>query len=622
MIKQEVQSLAQLIKDHDDLYFNKDAPMISDAEYDELKARYLELSGEDNNIPGEPSRLFENYTHLFPIKSLAKINTEAALRKELIRLAPGVIQPKEDGMTIVLYPDGSIVTRGDGATGENITATANQINNIRFIDAPVRAEAVMDKSVFHTLNTERVKYGLEPFKNPRNTIAGMLRSKDVTKVKGISYKAYNIMGSTEPETAQLTRLKNAGMDTIDTYSYTIETIEDALSYILNFDRTNYPREIDGLVIKADTANALSIYGETGHHPKSMVAYKFPVQGVWTNLKEIIWQVGRTGKLTPVAIIEPAELLGTTISRVTLHNFGIMQALQIAPNCEVYLVKANDIIPAILKTKMVNPEQSEDYLPFAEPNHCPICGSLTEKVNDQLFCNEPNCAAKLLRNLCHIAKRDALDIESMSEETAKKLIAAGFIEKPFDLFDLTQDQILTLPGFAAKSAKRLYDNIQSVMAPDLNRFIYAAGIPNIGRTASKDIANRFKTLDAFMADISQGLPETSQIEGIGPILIESIKKNYGLLIELKQKINPKEMDIMQPTSNGEKVLTFVITGTLSCPREHFERVIIQAGHKIAGSVTKNTDYLLAGDKAGSKKAKAESLGIKILHESQLSTILQG
>ncbi len=606
---EELQAIKKEITRHDSLYFGLDTPEITDEEYDALKKRANDL---ELIVPGEVSQLFPSYRHAFAIKSLAKIKKDD-LRKELIRLCPGIIQPKEDGMTIVIYPDGAIVTRGDGETGENITHTANNISGIKPYRNPVRAEAVMEKTTFNELNDARATTDLDTFKNPRNTIAGMLRSKDGNKVKGITYKAYNIVGSTLSEIEQLAELRAAGFDVVDVFEYTENTIEQAIDYVLSFNRINFPREIDGLVIKSNKPNALAVFGETGHHPKSMVAYKFPSQGVWTKLKEVIWQVGRTGKITPVAVIEPTELLGTTVTRSTLHNFGFMDALGVTVGCEVFLIKANDIIPAITEVRIGGGPRTR----FIEPLNCPICAGATTKTNDRLFCNNPDCGAKLLRDICHIAKRDALDIEGMSEETAKKIINANMAIGPFDIFDLTVASILTLPGFAEKSAENLFNSIQAAKNPELNRFIYAAGIPNIGRTASRAIANEFKTLPAFWADIAKNLPQTAQIPGIGAMLIESIKQNSALLKALEQKITPKEVDTMQPSPANGKVLTFVITGTLSQPREYFERLITQTGHKISGSVTKTTDYLLAGDKAGSKRAKAESLGIKIITETQLN-----
>ena len=618
--EKEIQKLKELIEYHDDLYYNQDNPEISDAEYDALKKQYQLLTGEAeiaDAVPGEVNAEFEEYEHTFPIKSLAKVNTIEDLRKELLRLAPGVIQPKLDGLTLVIYPDGAIVTRGNGEVGENISATASKIRNIKtYSKAPVRVEAMIDKETFNALNEERLKQGLEPFKNPRNAAAGMLRNKDISKVKGVSYRAYNIVGSDLTESNQLAILQKAGFDVIHSFRFDKDTIDSAIQRIQSFDRENFPYEIDGMVIKSDIPNALKVFGETGHHPKNMVAYKFPSQGVWTKLVDVVYQTGRTGKVTPVGIIEPTELMGSTITRVTLHNEGIMDALKVSKGCDVYLIKANDVIPAIIETRNYNPLKA-----FKKIKQCPVCNSELVTINDQQFCQNHDCKAKLLFNICHIAKRDALDIEGLSEETAKKMIEAGYVDHAFDIFDITEDQIKELEGFAKKSAAKLHKNIQDARQTSLKQFIYAAGIPNIGRSASEDIAKRFGSLEAFLEDIDAGCVELARIDGFGEVLIESVKTHKYLLTRLKEYVTPASEEV-KVVAAPEVQLTFVITGKLEQPRKYYEALIKDAGHKVSGSVSKKTDYVLAGEAAGSKFDKAQSLGIPILNsEEELMKALQ-
>lgn len=614
----EIKKLEELIRYHDNLYYNLDSPKITDAEYDALKRKYYELTGKkeiDDAVPGEPSELFQKYEHKYPVKSLAKINTEEELRKELARLAPGVIQPKLDGLTLVIYPDGAIVTRGNGHIGEDVRHTANKIKNIKiYPDAPVRIEALIDKKTFAEINKKRKEQGLDLFKNPRNTVAGMLRNKDFSKVEGVSYLAYNIMGSELPESAQLQLLKEAGFDVVETFYYTIDTIDEAIKYIMEFDRESYPYEIDGMVIKSDIPNSLKIFGETEHHPKNAVAFKWQAEGKWTKLIDVVYQAGRTGKVVPVAIVEPVEVMGSTISRVTLHNYGIMSALGVSKGCDVYVIKANDVIPAIIQTRNYDPVNKIEKI-----TKCPVCSSDLVEINDQQFCQNPECKAKLLYNICHLAERNALDIEGLSEETARKMIKQGLVNHQFDIFDLTKEQIKSLDGFAEKSATKLYNNIQKARETTLKQFIYAAGIPNIGRTASEELANTFGSYDELIKDVKENnCQRISEINGFGHVLIDSIKRHSHLLIKLREKVTPKNVG----AKRNQNQLTFVITGTLPNPRKYYEDLIKNAGHKIYSSVSKNTNYVLVGENPGSKLSKAQELGIPILRsEEELKEVLE-
>ncbi|MCY7865968.1 NAD-dependent DNA ligase LigA [Bacillus spizizenii] len=627
-----VKQLKALLDYHDNLYYNMDEPEITDAEYDAIKNQYLELTLQEDyaTVPGEAAYSFKKVTHTHPITSLGKVNSLDALRKEMKRLAPFVIELKMDGLTVVGYPGttteaGKFVSRGNGSIGEDITHTAirmSGINRVGKIDEAVRMEAYMKKSVFNALNEDRIAQGKEPFKNPRNAVAGMLRNKDASKVEGVEYVAYNIVGSKLPESKQLAALASNEFHTVETFKkedgsiiYDVEDIDLAIQQIESFDREAIDFEIDGLVIKSNRESSLEVFGSTGHHPKSMVAYKFPSQGVWTKLVDVVNQVGRTGKITPVAIIEPTELMGSTITRVTLHNYGIMNALKISIGCEVLLVKANDVIPAIIETKGYNPLKS-----VKKPTHCPECGADLEEVNDQQFCRNPECSSKLLFNLCHLSKRDALDIEGLSEETVKKIIEAGYVEHPFDLFDITEEQIQALEGFAKRSAAKLHKNIQNARTTSLKQFIYAAGIPNVGRSVSEDISKKFGSLDAFMLDINNGCEEFAKIEKIGPTLVSNVLAHWQLLAKLREKVTPESQEVAQ-ASAPEKQLMIVITGTLEKPRKYYETLVKGAGHKVSGSVSKKTDYLLAGEKAGSKLAKAQDLGVSILSgEEELKSIL--
>ena len=609
------QELELLLYDYDDSYYNKNISLITDQEYDAIKKAYLNLCNKEeyDKVPGEIPGNVKRVKHSHPITSLAKVNTKEELLKEVTRLWPAIIQPKIDGLTLVAYPGttrgrGKFLTRGNGEFGEDKYQNAikiEDINKVGKVDYTTRMEAYMPISIFNTLNQERISEGLDPFQNPRNAAAGMLNHKDPSKVKGVHYFAYNIVGSSMSNMDQCHQLKKDGFNIIDIFQF--DTIEETVDFIINFpcrDQLDY--EIDGLVIKNNEYDSLEKFGSTGHHPKNSFAWKFKSQGEWTKLLSVDYQVGRTGKVTPMARVKPVNILGSTISNVTLHNLGIMSALDLSIGCEAYVIKANDVIPAIIDSRNSTDKK------ISLINKCPICSSNLEEINSQQFCRNPQCYSKLLYNVCHLAKRDALDIEGLSEMTARKIIDAEYIKYPFDIFDLNIEQLFELSGFGQKSAEKLYDAIQKAKVTTLKKFIYAAGIPNIGRSVSEDIANKFGSLEAFLGDISVGAPLTKDIDGVGETLIQSILDNYNLLIELNKKIAPITQEVTKPKSI-DKQFSFVITGKLEKPRTYYEGLIKEAGHKCGSSVSKSTDYLVCNDPdfVSSKMDKAKKFGVRII-----------
>ena len=600
----------------DAAYYDKDDPIVIDALYDVLKDIYLTAAGkaEYDHVPGKASGRFEKFKHWQPIRSLSKINTEEQLRAELLRLAPGVIQPKFDGLTVVLYPDVTAVTRGNGEIGEVITANVKKIPGLTCVHSkyPIRMEAIMDIVSFNAVNRKRAKRGEEPLKNPRNAVAGMLRNKDANKVDGVSYYAYNLVGDPRPETEQLAELEACGFTFAPSFFFDKENIEEAVEIVMNFDRSELGYEIDGLVIKSNLENAAAIFGETGHHPKNMCAFKFPSQGEWTELLDVVWQVGRE-KVTPVAIIDPVDVGGVTIERVTLHNIGIMNELKLSKGCRVFVVRSNDVIPDIMEAEGYDPD-----LAFEAPTHCPECGEALQQVNDQHFCVNADCQGKLLSAICHIAKRDALDIEGLSEETAAKMIEAG-VEHAFEIFDLTEQQIVALPGFAARSGKKLHGAIQAARSVELKKFLYAVGIMSVGRSVSDDISSTLGSYEAIIEDIKAGCQVIKKIDGVGPVVIDALTSNVHLFERLREYVTPAEA---AKKKVADAIHTFVITGALSQPRSYYENLIKSAGHKCSGSVSKKTSYLVCNeDEIGSSKmAKATELGIPIVSEEQLKDLL--
>lgn len=616
--------LKKLLEYHDDLYYNQDVPEISDEAYNALKEKYKKLTGgEYDYVPGKASGSLQKVEHSHAIKSLDKVHTEDEVRAAITRLWPVIIEPKFDGLTVVGYPGtttsaGVFATRGNGKIGENITHTAikmDGINRVEKIDYPVRMEAMILKSTFAKLNEDRIARGEEPFKNPRNAVAGMLRHKDASKVTGVDYFAYNIVGSELTQTQQLGRLSANGFTITEWAKF--DYIEDAVAYVMNFEakyRDNLPYEIDGLVIKSDIPNSHVVFGETGHHPKNAVAFKFPSKGKWTTLNEVIWQVKRTGKITPVAEFMPVDLDGTTVTRATLHNEAICDALGVRIGGDIFIERANDVIPAVIEAKH---SPLRNTFPVVAPTHCPECNSVVVRINDQHFCECAECPAKAVGRIVHLAKRDALDIEGLSEETAQKMYDAGVIN-PFWIFDLTAEKIERLPGFAKRSAIKLYDAIQAVRSTELKRFLYAASVPGIGRSVSEDIANTFGTIESFIEDAGNDFAKTRKIEGVGDILINNMIEHGYLWGNLLEHVTPRPATVV---AKPDKVLTFVITGTLEHPRSYYENIIKGAGHKTSGSVSKKTSYVLVGEEAGSKLDTARDLGIKQLtNESELKAVL--
>jgi len=613
----DIAALKAELDHHNHLYYNLDTPELSDAEYDALKDRYIALTGSEYNfVPGVAQPQFEDYEHTYPILSLNKIKTEEDLRAELIRLAPGIIEPKLDGLTVVYYPDGSFVSRGNGYIGERLSNVDKKLPEIPkpHTQYPVRMEAFMTLSSYALENAKRVKNGEKPLKTSRNAVAGLLRNTDPMKVSGITYLVYNIVGDPHSETDQLAELRQLGFQIVPYFSYDETTIEDAVQYCLNFDRSALEYEIDGLVIKTNRPNALAYWGKTEHHPRSQVAWKFPSVGKWTTLQSVTNQVGRTGKITPVAEIAPVDIGGSTISRVTLHNYNFIKTMEIKLNSKVFVVKSNDVIPAI--TEIEDTPNSQEII---LPSTCPDCNNVLQTINDLHYCVNTACPSKLLNKITHLASRDALDIEGLSNETAQKLIDTGKISYMFDIFLLSADDIQNLPGFAEKSALKLYTAIQKARNTDLNRFIYALGISNVGKTASRDIAQSLGTYQRVVEDIEAGCPLISQIDGIGPVAIEALKENFLQLIKLLRWVTPEDAKT-KPQSASSEAKTFVITGTLKHPRSHYENLILAAGHKVSSSVSKKTFAVLCGTDAGSKETKAKQLGIQIISEDELEKSL--
>lgn len=618
---------------HDNLYYNNDKPEISDEEYDAVKRKYIEKYGEYNYVPGNAKEDSIKYEHTTNVSSLKKcqITDIKELKKNIEALLPVVIQRKFDGLTIVTYPDED-VTRGNGRIGEVVTQKMSKVKGIgKRYTLPIRSEVLMLKSEFDKINKERISQGLEPFKNTRNAAAGMIRNKDITKIKGLKAFAYNIIYDKELQSnltsySQIEKLKELGWNTAETFLAT--NIEQALSIIemLKEERDSLDYDIDGLVVKHAGSKS---FGETGHHPNNAFAIKFESEGEWTSISGgISWQTGRTGKITPVLNIEPVEILGSTVKNATLHNYGFVKAIGLDTwnsKTKVRVIKSNDVIPKVVEVD----KSKEDELSFSafeeEPGCCPVCFGKVEKVNDQIFCINEACPAKTTARLVHMAQRDAFDIDQLSEKTAIKLI--DLYEKqnpdvedihPSFIYELSYEDILSLDGFAEVSAEKLYKELKKSLNLSFDRFLYGIGIPLIGYGTAKKIAEFYYDgvnleIENFVNDYYNGFEKLKNCKDVGPVTINSLNENYEKFFVPFGQFQFNISDII-PKKIADNQMTFVITGEFEIPRKQIKAMIEEAGHKISGSVSKKTNYLLAapGEEGTSKYKKAKEINTTIIN----------
>lgn len=620
------------IRYHNDLYSNQDTEEIDDLTYDGLVSKYISLGGSFDDIAEvKSSNSYEKVRHPYDVKSLDKIHTEEEVRAALIRFCPGEIQPKIDGLTLLVYGKDSSLepgfedevwsTKGSYGEGEKVNHNATKIENCIAVDGIVyRAEVFMPKSKFKEINLRRVSEGLKPFKNARNAAAGMVRALDESKVEGLSYMAYNIMGSTATEKYQLFMLQGQGVDIVDSFSYDEKDIEDAVKFIMTYNelkREDLDYEIDGLVIKSNAENSINTFGKTGHHYKNAVAFKFPSIPQWTKLLRVVQQVGRTGQITPVAEFEPLDILGGTVRRATLFNHGIMTKLGVTTDCMIEVIKANDVIPKVVAVRDSIGEA------FPQITVCPTCGEPVTQKGANIFCTNLDCDSNIMGKTNHMTKKEALAITGLAIKTIEKLCDEGFIITPCDLFDVTVEDILTIDGFLLKSATKLYNKIQSCRVVPLTNFLYAAGLPLVGRTASKDIAEKLGSLDAVMKDIVfDDCKEIITIGGIGEETISSLKANVQLIVTLAKFVTPLDMPKQIKIEPVGELLKFVFTGDFTNGQKYYEELAKSKGHKVSGAVSGSTNYLVNNDidSPSSKNKKAKELGKPIISELDFLELL--
>lgn len=639
------QEFLNLLKKYEEAYYSGES-LISDEEYDALKEQYVNLYGEYEHVPEEGNTGFKRVKHLYPLKSLDKIqlNDKAKLRKELERLWPVVIQPKFDGLSIEIQPNMKFITRGNGEEGDDVTSQCMQIQDIDLIGTAfdegagaLRAEIIMTHTAFRELNEERIRNGEEPFSNCRNAAAGMLRNLDLNKIKGLTVMIYEDLSSIAKQSDIIHDLTlDIGEDDLEmaedyirmTPIFEPADIDAAIEFLDNLEgyRKLIDYDIDGWVVKSNIENSLEHFGGyTGHHPKNAFAVKGEAKGAWTRINSITWQVGKEN-ITPVAELEPVEIDGSIISRATLHNISIMKALGLnyigkSFKTLVKVVKANDVIPKIIEVKHEEPDSecARIIINTTHPEKCPVCnGDTAIKESDSdseiLTCTNMNCRAKLQARIEHMASREALDITGLSGGTVTKILNTyEDVDNPVDIFELRQIDIEKLEGFAAISATKLRRAIEKAKKTQpINKVLYASAIPLVGKDASNRIC-KYYTIDELSNILAkeddEAIKDLCKVKGVGKETAQSLvenKEQFRLMFVAIDEVT----DVAVKDNNPDKEqLSFCITGQ----REPFKSIIENANHKVTGSVSKKTKALIdsSGDLTTSKAIKALELNIPII-----------
>ncbi len=652
--KQRLYELYDVIEQHNYRYYVLDDPTIDDYEYDGLmrEVKSLEAQYPDLVTPLSPTMrvggyaltTFEKVRHTVQMGSLQDVFSEEELfsfdsrvRQEVSPLY--TVEPKIDGLSVSLeYRDGVFVrgsTRGDGFVGEEITENLRTIRTIplrlteKLPFLEVRGEVYMPRESFAALVARQEENGEQPAKNPRNAAAGSLRQKDsaVTAKRSLDIFIFNIQQIEGKELSShhesLEYLKKLGFKVVrdDTY----DNIEAAIERIreIGEEKKSYTYDTDGAVIKVDDFSQRDILGSTAKVPKWAVAFKYPPEEKETVLNEIEVNVGRTGALTPVAVFDPVQLAGTTVSRASLHNQDIIAQLDVRIGDRIVVRKAGEIIPEVVRVA----EHSENSVPYRLPETCPVCGHRAEKSGDEVAirCINPNCPAQLLRSITHFASREAMNIDGLGEAIVKQLVDSGLITSAADLYTLTAEQLMTLPNFKERSVSNILTAIENSKKNEPDRLIFALGIRGIGGRSAALLCKRFGSVEAVM---NASAEEITAIDSFGDVLAENIVTAFrdedmrGLVERFKEYgLNMTYHDTAVSDIFAGK--TFVITGTLpSMKREEAKQLIESMGGKCSGSVSKKTDYVVAGEAAGSKLTKANELGITVISEEQLVEMTNG
>ena len=655
-VKREIEALTKKLNRYADLYYINDAPEIADYEYDMLMQQLKKLEQQyplhvspnspTGRVGGKPLLSFRPVKHSFPMESLQDVFSFEEVRafdariKEKYPHASYTAEVKIDGLSVSLEYQAGVftrgATRGDGQTGEDVTDNLKTVFDIplmidtQFSSVIIRGEVYISRLNFNRLNELREQTDQALFANPRNAAAGSLRQLDskVCAERKLSILCFQLQNGLElgfkSHDKTLKYMNKLGCKVVSPYILT-SSVEDIIAFI---QRTGETRDslgfdIDGIVVKVDNLKDRAELGSTAKAPRWAVAYKYPPEEKKAKLLDIVINVGRTGVLTPNAIFEPVRLAGTTVSRATLHNRDFIIEKDIRVGDTIIVRKAGEIIPEVVGVdKSVRPESSQ---PFVMPSFCPVCGAPVYEDKDEaaVRCTGAECPAQLSRNIVHFASRDAMDIEGLGPAVVENLLNAGLIRSAADLYQLTASDVAALEKMGNKSADNLLAAIEKSKQAPLSRLLYAFGIRHVGEKAAKVLSREYKSLDALM---NAGTEELTRIRDIGAITAESLAawlhsdQGAHLIVRLRQA----GMNMEEPKEAAGRRLvgkTFVLTGTLEhYTREQAQQEIESQGGNVSGSVSKKTSYVLAGENAGSKLDKARQLGIEVITEQELESML--
>ena len=562
--------------------------------------------------------------------------------KKVVSTAHYTLEPKMDGLSgSLIYKNGVLVrgaTRGDGVTGEDITTNIKTIKSVPLrltedIDIEVRGEIYMSKKSFLEANREKIKNGEKEFANPRNAAAGSIRQLDskVAAKRNLDFMAYFIPNpedygiKTQKESLEF--LRKLGFVTNYKLNGYAKNVKDIINYIdsLSEKRDNLPFEIDGVVLKVDNLEDEKRLGFTSRVPRWGIAYKFPAKEVLTTLKEIKFTVGRTGKITPNAIFSPVHVSGSLVSKATLHNSDYCIDKDVRVGDTISIRKAGDVIPEVVEVKL--DRRKEDSVPFKMIENCPMCDSVLVRKDANHYCKNEHCPSRKIESLIHFSSRDAMYIEGFGESIVEDFYNLGYLKNIDDFYTLDKykDELMLLEGFGEKSISKLLESASNSKKNSLERLLFGLGIRYVGKKTAKILSKYYKTMDNL---IKADFDELKSINDIGDVIAKSIvdyfsdEKNINLINRLKElNLNMRylgeEVNTSNENINGK---TFVITGTLSRPRDEIKEEIEGLGGNVTGSVTKKTDYVIAGEKAGSKLTKANELGIRVLTEEEYNNML--
>jgi DNA ligase (NAD+) len=663
-VEKKIESLREKIRHHEYLYYVLDHPEISDAEFDQLMQQLKNLEAEHpglvtpdsptQRVGGKPREGFVKVPHSSPMLSLDNTYNEEELRawERRVHELSGrtevdyVCELKLDGMSLALiYEDGKLVrgiTRGDGSIGEDVTLNVRTVRSVPLsipkdklkkagipADFEVRGELLMPTASFKKINEERERDGLPTFANPRNFTAGTVRQLDsnITAERRLDYFPYILLqnGRTyfDHHSKTLAALEAAGFKVNPNHKL-VRSMDEVWAFIQRWEekRDSLPYEIDGIVVKVDRTSLQDELGFTGKAPRWAIAYKYAARGGVTKLEKIRWQTGRTGKLTPVAELVPIPIGGTTVRNATLHNMDEIQRLGVKIGDWVRVERGGDVIPKIVEVDKEHPRGTKE---IEEPEKCSVCGTQVDRPEGEVDyrCVNANCPAKLLGTILHFASRGVMNIDGMGESLVNQLIERGLVKNVADIYDLTKEKLLGLERFADKSAQNILDEIENSKTLPLERVIYGLGIRMVGERTAQFLAEHFGSMEALE---SAGVEELQDVNEVGPRIAESIVEFFSIAANRKLVGRLREAGLTltgHKKQRGTKLAgkTFVLTGTLKhFTRDEAKKMIEDAGGKVTNSVSKKTDYVVAGADAGSKLDKAKELGVAVIDEKEMEGIV--